>query len=62
MLNIPFITWVSDKYKNQRMSFVNGFNNKLSNPYNTEHFIHSVMSLSGLSNPDIDKTKSIFDK
>ena len=61
LLKIPFITWVSPKYKSLRPDFVNSFNKKLGNPYNNQHLIHSVMSLSGLSNPDIEKSKSIFD-
>ncbi len=61
LLTIPFITWVSPKYESFRPDFVNSFNKKLGTAYNTQHLIHSVMSLSGLSNPDIEKSKSIFD-
>ena len=61
MQKIPFITWLSPKYKSLRSDFVNSFYKKLGNQYNTQHVIHSVMSLSGLSNPDIEKSKSIFD-
>lgn len=59
MLNIPFIVWVSDRYKKLRKDYISKFN--LDKQYNTEHLIHSVMSLSGLSNDDTDKSKSVFD-
>ena len=62
MLTIPLITWISDKYKKERPIFTKNLKDNLNKKYNTEDLIHSIISLSGLFNQDLDKSKSIFDK
>ena len=54
MYQIPFILWVSDKYKTHGKSGVN-----LNNPYSIDDVIHTIMDLSFMHTPDYDSTRSV---
>ena len=60
MMNIPFIIWLSPEYKKENYIGNDVLIKNLKTKYNTENVIHSIIKLSGLSNPDYDKKKSIF--
>jgi heptose-I-phosphate ethanolaminephosphotransferase len=62
MFEIPFIVWLSPEYKEARKEFSDGLKGYLGRGFNTQHFIHSVMDLSGLYNADITLSKSLFSK
>jgi len=57
MFQIPFIVWISDKYKEK--STIN-FNNQLERKYNLEDFIYSFSELSRIKFDQFQPTKSIF--
>jgi len=59
MYEVPFVVWVSEKYKLKHPEFLD----KLSivkRKYNLEDFIHSFSDLSGISFNEFDAAKSIF--
>jgi heptose-I-phosphate ethanolaminephosphotransferase len=58
MFEIPFIVWLSPEYRNLRREFVSKFD--LKRGFNTQHFIHAAIDLSGLYNSSIDLKKSLF--
>ena len=61
MTTIPFILWISDKYRNIRKQIVYNLYQNQQKPYNTEHVIHTIIRLAGLDNQDIEKEKSLAD-
>ncbi|MCM1512262.1 MAG: sulfatase-like hydrolase/transferase [Oxalobacter formigenes] len=60
MFKIPFILWLSPEYRKTRPEFVKNLNHYLGRGFNTQHFPHALMNLSGLNNPDIQPEKSLF--
>ncbi|NDW09444.1 sulfatase-like hydrolase/transferase [Dysgonomonas sp. 520] len=56
MCQIPFMVWVSDKYKETNPEIV--FNTKL--PYSTTGFIYGLSDVAGLRYMDYDAEKSMF--
>lgn len=59
MYEVPFIVWLSDKYKEQRPDFSN-LNAIENRKYNLEDFIHSFADLSFIKFSLQDSTRSIF--
>jgi heptose-I-phosphate ethanolaminephosphotransferase len=60
MCEIPFILWVSDKYKAANREDFARMKDYLERPYSTEDVIHSISGLSKLHYADFDKSRSIF--
>ena len=60
MCEIPFILWVSDKYRAANRDIFANMNYYLTRPYSTEDVIHSISALSKLRYSDFDKSRSIF--
>lgn len=60
MCEIPFILWVSDKYKATNRDIFRNMKNYLERPYSTEDVVHSISALSKLRYADFDKSRSIF--
>ena len=60
MYEIPFVLWLSDKYKKYRTDIIEEIEKVKNKPYNIQHMIHTITELSNLDSPDIDKTKSLF--
>jgi len=60
MCEIPFILWVSDKYRAANRDIFTNMNYYLARPYSTEDVIHSISALSKLRYADFDKSRSIF--
>ncbi|MDD3053376.1 MAG: phosphoethanolamine transferase, partial [Endomicrobiaceae bacterium] len=60
MYEIPFVLWLSDKYKKDRTDIIEEIEKGKNKPYNIQHMIHTITELSNLDSPDIDKTKSLF--
>jgi len=61
MYEIPFIIWLSKKYKQKNKSFFIT-NNVLERSYNLEDFIHGFSDLSNISFDQFNPSKSIFNK
>lgn len=60
MCEIPFILWVSEKYKKAGGGFFSKMPGYLDRPYSTEDVIHSISELSGLKFADLERDKSLF--
>jgi len=60
MCEIPYILWVSDKYKAANSNFFANMKYYLERPYSTEDVIHSISALSKLRYADFEKSRSIF--
>ncbi len=58
MLQIPLILWLSPEYKKSYDLKIS--KKDLEKSYNTENLIHTIIKLSGLSNPDYEKAKSLL--
>ncbi|MCR5506736.1 MAG: phosphoethanolamine transferase [bacterium] len=58
MLRIPLVLWLSPEYK--KNCELNISTEDLEKPYNTENLIHTIIKLSGLSNPDFEADKSLL--
>jgi heptose-I-phosphate ethanolaminephosphotransferase len=56
MYDIPFIVWMSDKFKKDRKKLI--FDNKRK--LNTENFIYSLSDLAGIKFDNFDESLSIF--
>lgn len=59
-LEIPFILWLSDTYKNENAEFTANFADYINRPYETNWAINSFLELSRISHPKINYQKSIF--
>lgn len=62
MCEVPFIVWVSDKYRLMNKDFFQCFNQYVKRPYSTENLIHSISDLSMLRYKDFDASLSLFSK
>lgn len=60
MCEIPFILWVSDKYKAANRDIFADMHDYLSRPYSTEDVIHSISGLSKIRYRDFDCGRDIF--
>ena len=62
MCEIPFILWVSDRYREAGRDMFRRLPEYLERPYSTEDVIHSISELSGLRYADLDTGRSLFSK
>ena len=60
MCEIPFILWVSDKYKAANRDLFVKMPQYTGRPYSTENVIHSISGLSRLKFDDLDNSKNVF--
>ena len=61
MFTIPFVAWVSEKYRSENLEKVNNFNRFLDRKYQTDDLIYSALDLINLKPNFYDSTQSIFD-
>lgn len=59
MVEIPFIVWFSEKYKNHRPIVWQKAIQNIGKSYNTQDVIHSILSWAGLKNGDVQEDKSL---
>ncbi len=59
MYEIPFILWLSDKYKKSNPTFLT-INSILNRKYSLENFIHSFSEISNIKFDSLNLSKSIF--
>lgn len=57
---VPFVVWVSEKYRRNNADFIKGWNTDLK--YVTDKTAYSLIDLARLSHPSIDLSNSIFSK
>ena len=60
MFDIPFVLWMSERYKKQNHDKVQHFGKYLNRKYQTDDLMHSIIDLSGCYSDDYDERKSIF--
>jgi len=60
MCEIPFMLWVSDKYKAANSDIFKNLQLYCNRPFSTENVIHSISVLSKLKFADLDLSKSVF--
>lgn len=61
MVEIPFIIYVSDKFKENYPELVEKIKNSTSRPYMTDDIIHTILDISGVETKDYDPTRSVID-
>ena len=59
-LEVPFIAWVSDIYKNEHANQVMQFSDFLMRPYMTDDIIHSIFDLLHIQFDSVSTQRSIF--
>ncbi len=57
---VPFVVWVSEKYRKDNAEFINGWN--INRKYVTDKTAYSLINLARLSHPSFDLSNSIFSK
>lgn len=62
MHEIPFVLWLSEKYKRENAAYVKDFASYVNRPYESGDLIYSILDLSRLSHEKIDVTKSVFNQ
>lgn len=61
-IEIPFVLWMSEKYKKENAVFAEKISGYLNRPYESSRAIYSILDLSRLYSQDTDVTKSIFNE
>lgn len=59
-IEIPFMIWVSDLYKENHPDTVEKIKNAVDRPYNTGDLVHLIMDISGVKAEGYDPTKSVI--
>ena len=59
-IEIPFMIWVSDLYKENHPDKVEQIKNAVERPYNTGDLVHLIMDISGVKAEGYDPTKSVI--
>lgn len=60
MFEIPFVLWLSERYKKLNPQMVRKLPSYTNRLFNTQHLIHSLPTLSGLNSPDINHKLNLF--
>lgn len=60
MFEIPFILWLSERYKRLNPALAERLPDYAGRLFNTQNLIHSLPTLSGLDNPDIKPELNLF--
>ncbi len=59
-IEIPFMIWVSDLYKENHPDTVEQIKNAVNRPYNTGDLVHLIMDISGVKAVGYDPTRSVI--
>lgn len=59
-IEIPFMMWVSDLYKENHPDTVEQIKNAVDRPYNTGDLVHLIMDISGVKAVGYDPTRSVI--
>lgn len=60
MMDIPFVVWMSDRYRQNHQNKIGIYKNYLHRKYQTDDVIHSIIDLTGCYSEDFVPEKSIF--
>lgn len=61
-VEIPFIVWVSDSYKELNQSKYQEMSKNLTMPYMTDDLFHSILDFMNISSTQLDTTRSLFSR
>lgn len=61
-VEVPFMIWVSDLYKENHPDKVEQIKNAVDRPYNTGDLVHLIMDISGIKAEGYDPTKSVINE
>ena len=62
MVEIPFLIWVSDKYKEKHSDNIERIKSSLNRPFMTDNLVHVMLDLSGIETKQYDSTKSVINQ
>ena len=62
MIEIPFLIWVSDKYKEKRLENIERIKSALTRPFMTDNLAHVMLDLSNIETKQYDPTKSVINQ
>ena len=62
MVEIPFLIWVSDSYKEKHPNNISRIQNSLNKPFMTDNLVHVLLDLAGIETKQYDATKSIINE
>ena len=62
MVEIPFLIWVSDSYKEKRPNNIARIQNSLNKPFMTDNLVHVLLDLAGIETKQYDATKSVINE
>jgi heptose-I-phosphate ethanolaminephosphotransferase len=62
MVEIPFLIWVSDKYKEKNPQIVGQIKNSTNKPFMTDNLVHVLLDLAKIETKQYDATKSVINK
>lgn len=60
MIEIPFLIYVSDIFKENYPNVVNNIQNSLDNPYMTDDLIHTILDIADIKTLEYDEEKSVI--
>lgn len=60
MVEIPFMIYISDKFKEKHPKKVKQIKNAINRPYMTDDVIHTILDLSDIKTTEFDETKSVI--
>lgn len=60
MIEIPFIIYTTNKFKENHSNIINKIKNSLNNPYMTDDFIHTLLDITQIKTVEFDETRSII--
>ena len=61
-VEIPFIVWLSNKYRRTNPEKLKSIKNNKDAPFVTDNLFHCLMDLSNIKSPYLKPEKSIFNK
>ncbi len=62
MVEIPFLIWVSDTYKEKRSNNIERIKGSLNKPFMTDNLVHVLLDLAGIETKQYDATKSVVNE
>lgn len=62
MVEIPFLIYTSDKFKEKYPEIVKRIEKSLNNPYMTDDLIHTILDIAGIKTPEFDETRSVINE
>ena len=62
MIEIPFLIWVSDKFKEKRLEKIQSIKESINKPFMTDNLTHVMLDLANIETKQYDPTKSVINQ